>query len=248
MTIDIIVNKADFQRHLNGCERRLNDLTKSLETIEKFSQKLLLNNFPREQEIYFNQLNLIISQIKFLYSSILTLDQCSFALNGKKRLDFLKQNLEKNRIKFEQIQHYAQIKFGYDYQENQFEQPDDEQLKKFIEKNSNHEQIELDLIHQHTIVVNHLEKDLTDLHGTFYDLNRIIHEQGTIVNNIEQALTSTDEMITEATDNVKTSVKIEERSTRIKWFLISFCICFFLLLVIIIYFTLKLAFPYGKKK
>src|SRR2546430_4346489 len=108
MTIDIIVNKVDFQRHLNGCEKHLNNLTKSLQTIEKFSQKLLLNKNEQDQKIYFNQLNEILSEIKFLYSSILTLNQCSFALNGKKRLDILKQNLEKNRIKFEQIQQYAQ--------------------------------------------------------------------------------------------------------------------------------------------
>jgi t-SNARE complex subunit (syntaxin) len=247
MTIDIIVNKADFQRHLNGCERRLNELTKSLQTIEKFSQKLLLNKLDQEQEIYFNQLNLIKSQIKYLYSSILTLEQSLFVLNGKKRLDLLKQNLEKLRIKFEHIQQYAQIKFNYDYQENQFEEitNNEEQLTKLIENNFNNEQIELDLINHRTILVDHLEKDLNDLQGTFIDLNRIIHDQGTIVNNIEQALTNTDEMIYEAKENVQTTVQRKKRSTRLKWFLICFFICFILLLIIILYFTLKLAFPYG---
>jgi len=248
MTIDIIANKADFQRHLNGCERRLNELTKSLQTIEKYSQKLLLNKIEQEEEIYFNQLNLIKSQIKFLYSSILTLDQCLFISNGKKRLDLLKQNLEKFRIKFEHIQQYAQIKFGYDYQENQFEQINNnnqEQLTKLIENNSNNEQIELDLIHHRAIIVDHLEKDLNDLQGTFIDLNRLIHDQGIMVNNIEQALTNTDEMIYEAKENVQTTVQRKKRSKRFKWILITFFICFFLLLIIILYFTLKLAFPYG---
>ena len=132
MTIDTIVNKADFQRHLNGCERRLNELTKSLQLIEKFSQKLLLNKTLEEENLYFNQLNEIINEIKFLYSSILTLDQCSFAINGKKRLDLLKQNLEKTRNKFEQIQQYAQIKFNYNYQENQFNEIDLDQSKRSI--------------------------------------------------------------------------------------------------------------------
>ncbi len=247
MTIDIIVNKADFQRHLNGCERRLNDLTKTLQTIEKFAQKLLLNNTKQEQEIYFNQLNEITSQIEFLYSSILTLDQSSFVLNGKKRLDSLKTNLEKNRIKFEQIQQYAQIKFGYEYTPNDFEQSNGEQSMKLINKNLNNEQIELDLINHRTVIVTRLEKDLTDLQGAFTDINRLIHEQGTLVNNIEQALTNTDEMVYEATEHVKTTVKVKKRSSRIKWILISVFIGAFLLLILILYFTLKLAFPFGKK-
>lgn len=246
MTIDTIANKADFQRHLNGCERRLNDLTKSLQSTEKFSQKLLLNKTLEEENLYFNQLNEIIEEIKFLYSSILKLDQCSFALNSKKRLDLLKQNLEKTRNKFEQIQRYAQIKFNYNYQENQFNENEDEQLQKFIEKDYRNEQIELDLLRQNTIFVNHLEKDINIIHDAFFDLNRIIHEQGTIVNTIEQSLTNADEMIHEATENVKVTVKNKKRSARMKWFLILFFICFILILIIIIYFSIKLAFPIGK--
>jgi t-SNARE complex subunit (syntaxin) len=236
MTVEKIMNKADFQRYLNGCERRLNDLNKSLQTIEKSSQ---------EQLIDFHQLNQILSEIKFLYSSILTLDQCSFASHGKKRLNFLKENLEKNRIQFEQIQHHAQMKFGYEYEENQFEPSNNEQLIKLIDQNSRNEQIELDRLHQHTTIINHLEKDFNDLHGTFLDLNRIIHEQGTMVNNIEQALTNTDEMIQEATDKVQTTVRIKKRTNRLKWIFIAVSICFVLLLIFIIYFTLKLASPYG---
>ncbi len=248
MTSDIIINKVDFQRHLNGCERRLNDLTKSLQNIEKFSQKLLLNSTCEDQQIYFKELNRIQSEMKFLYASLLTLNQSSFAFNGRKRLDLFKQNFEKNRIKFQQIQQYAQIKFGYEYQEESFEQNNNEQqeqLTKLLEKNYHDEQIELDLIHQHSMIVNHLEKDLNDLQGTFIDLNRLIHEQGTMVDNIEQALTSTDELVHEAAEHVKTTVKIKKRTKRLKWILISFFICLIVLIIIIIYFTLKLAIPYG---
>jgi uncharacterized protein YoxC len=248
MTSDIIINKVDFQRHLNGCERRLNDLTKSLQNIEKFSQKLLLNSTCEDQQIYFKELNRIQSEMKFLYASLLTLNQSSFAFNGRKRLDLFKQNFEKNRIKFQQIQQYAQIKFGYEYQEESFEQNNNEQqeqLTKLLEKNYHDEQIELDLIHQHSMIVNHLEKDLNDLQGTFIDLNRLIHEQGTMVDNIEQALTSTDELVHEAAEHVKTTVKIKKRTKRLKWILISFFICLIILIIIIIYFTLKLAIPYG---
>ncbi len=248
MTNDIIINKVDFQRHLNGCERRLNDLTKSLQNIEKFSQKLLLNSTCEDQQIYFKELNRIQSEMKFLYASLLTLNQSSFAFNGRKRLDLFKQNFEKNRIKFQQIQQYAQIKFGYEYQEESFEQNNNEQqeqLTKLLEKNYHDEQIELDLIHQHSMIVNHLEKDLNDLQGTFIDLNRLIHEQGTMVDNIEQALTSTDELVHEAAEHVKTTVKIKKRTKRLKWILISFFICLIILIIIIIYFTLKLAIPYG---
>jgi t-SNARE complex subunit (syntaxin) len=158
--------------------------------------------------------------------------------------------LEKNRIKFEQIQQYAQIKFGYEYPQNDFEQSNEEQQEqsmKLINKNLNNEQIELDLIHQRTVVVTRLENDLTDLQGAFIDINRLINEQGTLVNNIEQALTNTDEMVYEATEHVKTTVKVKKRSSRIKWILISVFIGAFLLLILILYFTLKLAFPFGKK-
>ncbi|CAF0822149.1 unnamed protein product [Rotaria sordida] len=247
MTIDIIANKADFQRHLNGCERRLNDLTKSLQIIENLSQNLLQNtNNQEKQELYFNQLNDIISQIKFLYSSILKLEQCSYSFYGKKRLNFLKINLEKNQIKFEQIQKYSQTKFGYEYKENdiqQYNNEQQEQLIKLINKNFNDKQIELDYIHQHNILVNHIEKDLTDLNDTFHDLHRIVHEQGTMVNNIELSLTNTDNMIYEATENVKTTVQIKKRTKHIKWILIIILIIAFLLLIIIIYFSIKLSSP-----
>jgi hypothetical protein len=243
MTIDIIANKADFQRHLNGSERRLNDLTKSLQIIEKSSQKLLLNNTIEEQEVYFKQLDDIIAQIKFLYSSILTLEQCSFAVNGKKRLEILKKTLEKNQLKFEQIQKYSRTKFGYEYEQESDDQ--EEQSMKLLQKNSYDENIELDLINQRAIRVNHFEQDINDLHGTFIDMNRIIHEQGTIIDNIELALTSTDEMVYEAKENIQTTVKVKKRSTRLKWIFILSAICFVLLLVIVIYFTLRLAVPLG---
>jgi t-SNARE complex subunit (syntaxin) len=66
-----------------------------------------------------------------------------------------------------------------------------------------------------------------------------------MVDNIEQALTSTDELVHEAAEHVKTTVKIKKRTKRLKWILISFFICLIILIIIIIYFTLKLAIPYG---
>ncbi|CAF1457307.1 unnamed protein product [Rotaria sp. Silwood1] len=241
MTINIITNKADFQRHLNGCEQRLNNLTKSLQTIEKSSENLLLNNNQEKQKLYFNQLNDIILQIKFLSTSITKLEQCSYSFYGKKRLNFLKINLEKNQLKFEQIQQYAQIKFGYEYNENDIEQSNNEQLIKLINENLNNKKYELDYIHKSNILVNNLEKDLTDLNKTFHDLHCIIHEQGTMVNSIELALTNTDKMIYEATENVKTTVQVKKRTKHIKWILIIVLIIALLLLIIIIYISLKLS-------
>jgi hypothetical protein len=113
MNIDSILNKADFQRHLNGCERRLNDLTKSLQTLEK----LLLNHHQQQQqeELILKIFNDINNEQKYLYSSLLTFDQCSFASTAKKRLDHFKLTLEKNRIKFEQIQQDIDLQFDYDF-------------------------------------------------------------------------------------------------------------------------------------
>ena len=242
MTSDLIVNKADFQRHLNGCERRLNDLTKTIENTEKLSQKLLLNSTLNDQrKNYFQQLDFIQSEIKYLSSSLVTLNQSSFSSTGKKRLDLFQQNLEKHRNKFQQIQQYAQNKFHYEYQ---IEEDEEEQQQLLIQKKIDDQEIELDLIHQHTIKVNQVEQDLNELHGTFVDLNRLIHEQGTIVDNIEQALTTTDELVHEAVEHVKTTVVLKKRTNRLKWILIVFFICLILLLIIIIYITLKLAVPH----
>ncbi|CAF2705285.1 unnamed protein product [Rotaria sp. Silwood2] len=246
MAIDIIANKADFQRHLNGCERRLNNLINSLQIIEKSSENLLLNNNQEKQKLYFNQLNDIISQIKFLYSSISKLEQCSYSFHGKKRLNSLKMNLEKNQKKFEKIQQCAQIKFGYEYKENDIEQSNNEQqeqLVNLINQNFNDQQTELDYIHERSILVNDLEEDLINLNETFHDIHRIIHEQGTMVNSIELALTNTDNMVYEATENVETTVQVKKRTKHIKWILILVFICALLLLTIIIYVSIKLSFP-----
>ena len=251
MTSEIIGNKADFQRHLNGCERRLNELTKSLQNVEKFAQKLLLKPQTADRKIYFDQLNLILSQIQFLYSSISILNQSLFASHGRKRLDIFQTNLHKHHHKFQQIQHYAQAKFGYEYEAFQSAHDDDEeeeQSNKLLQEYGSNEQIELNLLQQQTLVVGHLERNLDDLRGTFVDLNRIIHEQGIIVDNIEQSLTDTEEMIEQATEKVVSTVQLKRRSNRLKWILIVFFICFFLLLIFIIFLAVKLApapYSYG---
>ncbi|CAF1085741.1 unnamed protein product [Adineta steineri] len=248
MTSDIIINKADFQRHLNGCERRLNDLTNSLQSIEKFAQKLLINNNEQEQEIYYKQLDEIIPQIKFLYSSMITLDQSSFVENGRKRIDSLKSNLEKNRIKFEQIQQYARIKFGYEYKLDDFEEMNGEQQEqslKLIEKKSNDERIELDVIKEHTVIVNGLEKDISELHGAFIDINRLIHEQGAMVDTIEHALTTTDVIVHEAKEAIQAAVDVKKRSSRKKWILIFVLISILIIIIVILCVIYKVTPPIG---
>ena len=247
MTININDSKADFQRHLNGCERRLNELKKFRQGIEEFFQTLLLKNTEDEQRIYFNQLNEILSQIEYLDLSISKLNQSSYSFREKKRLESLRINFVKNRIKFEQIQQCVQMKFGYEHEENAIQQHYDkqeDQIKKLINKNSNNDEIELKLIDQRKHLVNHLERDLADLQESFTDLNRIVQEQDTAVNNIEQALTNTDKMVHEATENVKTTIQVKKRYRHVKWILISCFICTLLFLIIIIYFTTKLAFPF----
>ena len=247
MTCLVIADKVDFQRHLNGCERVINDLSKSIQAIEKVAQKLLINRTASEQETYFNELNRITSQLEHLYASISTLDQSSYAINSRKRLDVIKSNLEKTRIKFEQIQQYARIAFGYYYEPDQFESVPSEQLMRLIEKSPYDEQMELNLVNQRTITVSTLEGDLTDLRETFIDIGNIIHQQGTTINAIEQSLTVADEMVYTAKEEIKTTVNSKKRSNRIKWILLTVVIITCLLLIIIIYFSLKLASPFRKK-
>ncbi|CAF3332804.1 unnamed protein product [Rotaria socialis] len=243
MTIDIIHTKVDFQRHLNGCERRLHDLTKNLQTIEKLSRNLSVNN----AQLYFKQLAEIASDIKFLYSSILQLDQCPYSVTAIKRLSSLKICLQKSRMKFEAMQQDAHNNLGYDYKQNDIEKVNDEQqeqLAKLINGNDNETTLELNRIEKHTTFVGGLEKDLVDIHEAFHDIHRIVYEQGRMVSNIEDALTSTDGMIEEATENVKTTVQVKKRSKHIKWILILILICSFLIVLLIIYITLKLALPF----
>ncbi|CAF4548365.1 unnamed protein product [Rotaria socialis] len=192
MTIDIIHTKVDFQRHLNGCERRLHDLTKNLQTIEKLSRNLSVNN----AQLYFKQLAEIASDIKFLYSSILQLDQCPYSVTAIKRLSSLKICLQKSRMKFEAMQQDAHNNLGYDYKQNDIEKMNDEQqeqLAKLINGNDNETTLELNRIEKHTTFVGGLEKDLVDIHEAFHDMHRIVYEQGRMVSNIEDALTSTDD-------------------------------------------------------
>ena len=192
-------------------------------------------------------MNRITSQLEHLYASISTLDQSSYAINSRKRLDVIKSNLEKTRIKFEQIQQYARIAFGYYYEPDQFESVSSEQLMRLIEKSPYDEQMELNLVNQRTITVSTLEGDLTDLRETFIDIGNIIHQQGTTINAIEQSLTVADEMVYTAKEEIKTTVNSKKRSNRIKWILLTVVIITCLLLIIIIYFSLKLASPFRKK-
>ncbi|CAF1463472.1 unnamed protein product [Rotaria magnacalcarata] len=243
MTIDIIHTKVDFQRHLNGCERRLHDLAKNLQTIEKISRNLSVNN----TQLYFKQSAEIASDIKFLYSSILQLDQSPYSVTAIKRLSSLKIYLQKTRMKFEAMQQDAHNNLAYDYKQNDIEQLNDEQqeqLAKLINGNANEATLELNGIEKHTTFIGGLEKDIVDIHETFHDIHRIVYEQGRMVSNIEEALTSTDDMIEEATENVKTTVQVKKRSKHIKWILILILICAFLIVILIIFITLKLALPF----
>lgn len=242
MVSAIIQNKADFQRHLNGCERRLNDLNKSLEKTEKFGQQLLLNQTNENRTNFFEQLNGIQSEIKFLYSNLSTLEQSIFNSNGNKRLDKLQQNLRQFCQRFQQIQQYAQTKFDYYYSNNQFDEyttEQQEQLVQLITKQPYQEQIELDLLDQHTVSMNHIEKDIVDLHDAFIDLHRIIHDQGTMVNNIEDALATADEMIIEANETVQQTVQTAKRTRHLKWILISILIFICFLIVTVLIFLFK---------
>ncbi|UJR31884.1 hypothetical protein I4U23_019358 [Adineta vaga] len=249
MTSKIIIDKVDFQRNLNGCERLINDLSKSLQVVEKVAQKLLINPISSDQIIYFQELNNITSQIEYLYSSIAILDQSSFALNCKKRLDVMKTTLEKNRNKFERIQQYSRITFGYEYKQSHFESiptEQQEQLMKLIEKDPLDAQFELDLIHQRSVTISTLEHDLTGLRETFIDMNNLVHQQGAAITTIEQSLTTADEMVCKTKEDIQTVVNVRKRTRCTKWIFITIVISACILLILIIYFALKLALPLRK--
>ena len=230
----LILNKADFQRHLNGCERRLTNFSKSIQTIGNALTKQQVVDDDRCRE----QMKKIYLEEKRLYSILSSLDQSAFAATGRKRLDLLKSNLERQRIEFERIRSVC----GYPFEPLDLEPLEStDQLRQLLKHRSN--EIELDFIDHTTAVVGRLERDLTDLRGTFVDLNRIIHEQGAMVNNIEHALTEADQMVAEATEQVEATVQEKRRSTRTQWIVIGSVGSIFLLLFFIIYLIWKLVFP-----
>ena len=227
-----IFNAADFQRHLNGCERRLNDFTASLQALDT----VLPTKTTDEQAFILSRIH---GQQKQLYATIYALDRSSVASNASKRLDHCRRSLERNRIRFEQIQ----SRFGISCHD--VDCPANDQVLKLIA--SNRDEIELDLLHHRTMAVNDLEKNLSDLKGTFMDLNRIIHEQGIIVDSIEQSLTNTDHLIVEGTETIQGTVREKQRLSRTKCILmiVFVCIALLLLVLLILFLTHKLAFPIG---
>lgn len=234
MTELFILHKADFQRHLNGCERRLTNYSKSIQTLGNAVLKQQVNDDDRCRE----QIKKMYLEEKSLYSILTSLDQSTFAATGRKRLDLVKSNLERQRIEFERIR----TNCGYSFEPFDSEPSEsNDQLKQLMQQRS--KEIELDFIDQTGVVVGRLERDLTDLRGAFVDLNRLVHEQGSMVDNIELALTKADEMVVEATEQVKATVQQKRRSTRTKWIVIGAVSCIFLLLIVIISLVWKLAFP-----
>lgn len=241
MTSNTIANRADFQRHLNGCEQRLNALTKR---IQKNSENSSSNN---NIQAYFYQLNEIALELKSVSSSILDLEQSSYSINGQKRLTSLKSNLEKSRIKLNEIRRNAQVSFGYEYNETDLEESKDgnqEQLVKLIDRKANTEQFELDFYENHGRLVNNLEKDVVDLHQTFRDLNGIVEEQGRMIISIEDALSSTEETIVQASEAVVETIQAKKRTKRIKWIVILILFGVLLIILIIVYIIFKLASPF----
>ena len=234
MTELFILHKADFQRHLNGCERRLANFSKSIQTLGNAVLKQQVNDDDQCRE----QIKKMYLEEKSLYSILTSLDQSTFAATGRKRLDLVKSNLERQRIEFERIR----TNCGYSFELFDSEPSEsNDQLKQLMQQRS--KEIELDFIDQTGVVMGRLERDLTDLRGTFVDLNRLVHEQGSMVDNIELALTQADEMVVEATEQVKATVQQKRRSTRTKWIVIGALSCIFLLLIVIISLIWKLAFP-----
>ena len=231
-TSGAIVNAADFQRHLNGCERRLNDLTVSLQVLD-----IVLSKKTTDEQTRI--LSCIYEQHKQLYATIDALDRSSVVSQASKRLDRCRRTLERNRIRFEHIQSTFDISCA------DVDCPANDQVLKLIANNRN--EIELDLLHQRSITVNDLEKNLSDLRGTFMDLNRIIEEQGIMVDSIEHSLTNTDDLVIEGTQTIQERVHEKQRWSRTKCILliVIVCIALFLLVLLILFLTHKLAFPIG---
>ena len=79
------------------------------------------------------------------------------------------------------------------------------------------------------------------------DLNRIIEEQGIMVDSIEHSLTNTDDLVIEGTQTIQERVHEKQRWSRTKCILliVIVCIALFLLVLLILFLTHKLAFPIG---
>jgi t-SNARE complex subunit (syntaxin) len=87
----IIVNQVDFQRHLNGCERRLKDLSKScrMHVHPIKNERTTTTNLARDEQN--------------LYDIVLSLDRSSFAYTERQRLTQLKKNLQHIRSNIDHV-------------------------------------------------------------------------------------------------------------------------------------------------
>lgn len=244
----MITNKADFQRVLNGSERRVNDLRKLLDEVDKVAPKLLLvGRRSSDASAYFDQLNGVARKIHFLDHSLASLNESPFAANWQTRMTILRTNVEKNRQKFEKMKQYARIKYGYDYQVDDSANDgdsDNEQYSRLIQSTAPDEATELDVLKQRTLTMSTLEDDLHGIHEAFKDIRNLVDQQGSMINTIEAELTTVDIKVSKANNEVKKTLVVKRRTSRVRCVVLAVVISVCVLVLLIVYLTLRFTSPF----
>lgn len=214
------VNKADFQRHFNGFERRLDKFTRSIEIFSKIHSNSF--EFSREQMKQLSQEETNLSSI------ISDLDRSSFVSTVEKRFDRLKKSFSTHRNLLEILRKKFDVK------------PTE------IDVLISTESIELNLLNETNQKIQRVEKDLEILNGTFYDLHRIVHEQGFTIENIEEAMSTADQMVDDGKQQIETTIQVKKRTKKPFWILVVILLTVFLLLILVIFLVYKFSFPFSR--
>ena len=216
-------NRADFQRHFNGCERRLQQFGRSVELLAKIKQKSL--------DLCHEQLTKISQEETDLASIIVALDRSPFVSSVEKRFDRLKKTFLTHRNTLETLRSKLNV------------QPM-ETVALVAEEPS--KSIELQLLAETNGKIKRVEEDLQILHGTFYDLHRIVHEQGLTIENIEESISATDQMVEEGKEEIQQTIDVKKRTRKTRWVLLVLLSTVSLLLILILFLVYKFAFPFSR--
>lgn len=234
-----LTNKADFQRHFNGCERRVQQFNRSIDILTKLASKCN----PNEHPIYRDQLKRISREEITLSATIHSLDRSPFVSTVQRRLNLLKKSFSNYRTILENLRSKSNLT-SIEHPPVPCDDPEQEPLQKLLDHRSN--DIELNLLEDVSRKIQSIEGDLTVLTETFYDLQRLVHDQGLTIENIEEAISTADQMVEQGNEQIEKAIDVKKRTTKTKWILIAVVSTVFLLLILILYLVYKFTFPFAR--
>ena len=224
-----IKNSADFQRHLNGTEYRLNKFIRCIRSFEKYKSK-----FNREQ------LEQIRGEDKELNIIIQCLEQSPFQSNAQKRLLQLKKTFLDYHSHVEQLrceEHSSRF-----VNQHSTQVVDEEQRQHLLTTQSDIH--ELQCLDGHMQRTNQILEDLTYLNETINDVNQLIQSQGNTIDSIADSMTTVDNEIALGTVQIQNTVIEKKRTNRTRSILIIIILVIILILLSVGFLIWKLAFPF----